>query len=443
MEITEEPFGPPGCRAWTISNGKMTVRLTNYGATVLAVNLPNEDGKLVNVAPCHSRFVLLPACQRAPTARPDARASKLTFTTICYTGRSLCSYDALRPNDLGANPKMGTTCGRVCNRTAGGSFTIDGTQYQLAKNDGTNCLHGGIEALDRRVWTAECVRVTAGGAAVTLRYDSPHLEEGFPGDLTVRCTISLTAQCEMGVEYAAELAAGGVQVATPVALTNHCYWNLSPAALASGTVLDHSLQLHCDEHVPSNPVTYIPTGELAGVGTAAAPDFREPVLVGAAVPAAARDPTQGINMSYVVRGWKPKQATAAADAAAAAAAPAAPELAHLASVHSAAAVARLRPAGVLSHPASGRSLTVLTSHPCIHLYTCYAWDAKYSCEGVPLAPSSALALECQLPADCANQSFGASGSASGSGTVIPRAILRPGEEYRELTLHKFAWKGCC
>jgi aldose 1-epimerase len=393
MEVHQESFGvsPSGERLtkWTISNGAMKVSATDLGATVLEVLLPRKDGKgFTNVAPCHQS------------------AAKLCTT------------------DLGENPKMGTTCGRVCNRTANARFELDGAVHELAKNDGAHHIHGGAkQPFDQRVWSLKELKVSAAASSVTLQLESADGEEGYPGALHVECCISLTGSNEMGIEYSA------INVdtkASVVSLTNHCYWALHADGLAHGSVQDHTLQLHSDEYVPSDPSTYIPTGGLASADHAPQHDWRAPKRVGdmlALEACGGGDITKGYNMSYVVRGFD--GSAAAPEVAAATGCSEA-----IASVHDSDAIARLRPAGVLSEPTSGRSLTISTSHPCIHLYTCFAWDSKYTCEGSPMTPSSCLALECQLPADCCNQAFG---------EHIKKAIIRPGETYRHLTVHRFAW----
>ncbi len=173
------------------------------------------------------------------------------------------------------------------------------------------------------------------------------------------------------------------------------------------------LTLQSDEYVPAGE-DFIPTGGLAPVEGPL--DFRVPSRIGDKLEQLnGGDRTKGYNISFVVRGWP---ATGGGSATAAA-------------VHDAATAARLLPAGTVADPATGRRLEILTTSPCIHFYSCFAWDDKYDCEGAPLAPASALALECQFPADSANRGFGR----------IPSCVLRPGDKYSHLTLHKFSWPG--
>jgi aldose 1-epimerase len=192
MEITTAPFGVTdngeAARTFTLSNGRMSVVLTDLGATILAVNLPDGGGtgSTTNVAPCHQ------------------------------------TLEKLQPNDLGANPKMGTTCGRVCNRTAKARFVLDGATFPLAKNDGEGHIHGGVEkCFDRRVWTVTGTKVTPDAASVSLELLSPDGEEGYPGAVLAGCIISLTRDDCMGIQYTGEMQDGK---STVFSLTNHCYW---------------------------------------------------------------------------------------------------------------------------------------------------------------------------------------------------------------------------
>jgi aldose 1-epimerase len=354
----------------------LVVTVCALGATVLAVRL---GGCPINVAPCHARAALLDTA------------------------------------DLGANPKMGATCGRVANRTARSLFTLDGETHQLTANDGAHHLHGGSLGWDRRVWAVEATAAGAGGAWVRLALESPDGEEGWPGAVAARATLSV-AGATLGIEYRA--AVRGAR-ATAVNLTNHCYWNLE--GLASGSVLGHALALRADEHVPLG-AEGLPVGPRCAV--AGALDFRGAPRVGEQVAQLAAEQGDGsspagsacgFNSAFRVRGWEaPPAATPAAGAGEA---------------HAPALVARLREAALLTAPNGRTSLTLRTTQPSVHLYTGWAFDGAHVCEGAPLLPSSVLALECQAPPDAANTAFGS----------VPRCVLRPGEEYAHLTTHEFSW----
>lgn len=412
MQVKQQSFGVTAsgdhATKWTIDNGSMSIALTNYGATILAVNLPAGNGVHVNVAPCHQ------------------------------------SLDKLA-GDIAANPKMGTTCGRVCNRTAGAAFELDGKKYALVKNDGDNHIHGGFDTFDKKVWKCTDLNVTPSSVTIKLTLSGADGEEGYPGSVCATAVISLDATNTLGIEYSAVTTDGK---STPLALTNHCYWNLR--GLQSGSIMDHTLQINSDEFVAADPVSCIPNGILAPVtalddsgtsavsgGTQAQPmDFRTASTIATKLSQIPKDYAHiGFNTSYVVRGWRGDAASAEHGAAVDADEVAAG--ARAAASHPASVLDRLHLGAIVTDPATGRSLQIATTHPCVHFYSTYAWSDQYQCEGVPMTPGSALALECQHPPDTANQSY----SGKASGVHIPRSILRPGEHYHHLTLHKFSWPG--
>ena len=170
------------------------------------------------------------------------------------------------PEEYAANPRyLGAIVGRYANRIAKAQFTLDGTTYRLAANNGANHLHGGVTGFDKRVWRAAC-----GAATLELRYLSPHGEEGYPGNLDVRVTYTLTDENEFIVEYFAT-----TDKPTPVNLTQHSYFNLA----GEGDIKDHELEIDADAITPVDE-HLIPTGVIEPVeGTAF--DFRARMPVGA------------------------------------------------------------------------------------------------------------------------------------------------------------------
>lgn len=114
---------------------------------------------------------------------------------------------------------LGATCGRVCNRIAGGKFELDGKQYQLPLNDGDNCLHGGEHNFSFRYWQID--RATLTHSSVSLSLVSNDGDQGFPGNLTLSVTYQLGADNKLSIQYSAN-----TDVATPINLTNHAYFNL-------------------------------------------------------------------------------------------------------------------------------------------------------------------------------------------------------------------------
>jgi aldose 1-epimerase len=217
---------------WTLERARTRVRLLTYGGIVQSVEVPGRDGSRADVV--------------------------LGFR---------------EPRDYLSShgPYFGALIGRYANRVGGAAFTLDGHTYQLPRNDGPNCLHGGERGFDRRVWDAE----PAGDSAVRLSRVSPDGEEGFPGRLAVSVTYTLEADGALRLDYRAETGAP-----TPVSLTNHTYWNLGGASgtAGSGTAAGHLLRLAAGR-ITLLDGDSVPTGELASVdGTRF--DFREARRVG-------------------------------------------------------------------------------------------------------------------------------------------------------------------
>ncbi len=159
---------------------------------------------------------------------------------------------------------LGATCGRVCNRIAGGKFEISGHEYQLTLNDGGNCLHGGIDNFSMRIWHVD--KVTK--SSVTLSLISHYGDQGFPGNLKLSVTYQLTADNKLTIVYC-----GNSDAITPVNLTNHAYFNLGEKdCLSLYLQLMSSTLLETDE-------ANIPTGNIAEVvGTGF--NFTEPACIG-------------------------------------------------------------------------------------------------------------------------------------------------------------------
>ncbi len=171
-----------------------------------------------------------------------------------------------KPEQYRDNPRyIGAIVGRCANRIANARFTLDGTTYQLAANSGRDHLHGGWQGFDKRVWRAAC-----GASTLELHYVSADGEEGYPGNLDVRLTYTLTDGNELSVDYFAT-----TDKPTPVNLTQHSYFNLA----GDGDVLDHVLQIDAGEITPTDE-SLIPTGRITSVaGTDC--DFRTPIAIGA------------------------------------------------------------------------------------------------------------------------------------------------------------------
>lgn len=235
--IEKKPFGttPDGAAVelYTLTNGKMSVNILTYGGIVQAINVPDRDGKLGNIA--------------------------LGFAEL--------------DDYLTKNPYFGTITGRYANRIAKGAFTLDGQTYKLAANNGPNALHGGLAGFDKKVWKAKEIQ-GADGVGLELTYTSPDGEEGYPGTLTAKVTYMVTGNSELRIDYEAT-----TDKPTIVNLTNHTYFNL--AGEGSGSILGHELMLNASAVTPVD-ATLIPTGEIAKV--AGGPmDFTIPTAIGARI----------------------------------------------------------------------------------------------------------------------------------------------------------------
>lgn len=214
------------------ANG-MTAAITNYGGRIVSLLVPDKNGKLTDVV--------------------------VGFSSVKDYANSTESY-------------FGATIGRVGNRIANGKFTIDGKQYTLFTNNGRNTLHGGKKGFQAVVWDATQPNDTT----LELRYLSKDMEEGFPGNLNVKVTYSLTADNGFKCEYEAT-----TDKKTVVNLTNHAFFNLNGEG--SGTINNHVLQINADKYNPVDS-TLIPTGKLEPV--AGTPfDFTKPSPIGARIEA--------------------------------------------------------------------------------------------------------------------------------------------------------------
>lgn len=209
-------------------------RLTNYGATLVSLMVPDRAGKFSDI---------------------------------------VLGYDDANGYANGT-AYLGATVGRYGNRIGKARFSLNGKTYTLAKNDGENSLHGGVKAFHKALWEAKDVS-SIGASTLQFTYVSRDGEEGFPGTLTARVTYTLTLENELRIDYDVTSDQDTVQN-----LTHHSYFNLNPAG---GNVLSHELTLNADSFTPVDK-TLIPTGELRNVeGTPF--DFRTPVAIGARISA--------------------------------------------------------------------------------------------------------------------------------------------------------------
>ncbi|HEX8462722.1 MAG TPA: aldose epimerase family protein [Segetibacter sp.] len=281
---------------------------------------------------------------------------------------------------LAKPPYFGATVGRYGNRIANAKFSIDGNNYQLAANNGKNNLHGGNKGFDKVVWDANIL--VKNYPSLTLNYLSKDGEEGFPGNLKVTVTYTLSDDNEITIDYTAQ-----TDKATPVNLTNHSYFNLTGDV--SNTILDHSLMIDASRYTPVDE-TLIPTGELKSVkGTPF--DFTKTTKIGAHI----NEVKGGYDHNWVLdRKGKGLDLVA-----------------------------------TLSDPVSGRTLQVYTTEPGLQFYTGNFLDGTIKTSaGKAINKNAALCLETQHFPDSPNQ------------PSFPTTTLKPGEKYGTTTKYKLSVK---
>ena len=216
---------------FTLTNGAgIRVRAITYGCVIVSLETPDRDMALRNI---------------------------------------VLGFDRLE-RYVSDSPYYGAVVGRYANRIAGARFSLDGREYRLSANEPPNHLHGGVEGFDKRVWEAESA---AHGSAIVFRRRSRDGEEGYPGNLDVEVTYSLTDRNELRVDYQAE-----TDEPTHVNLTQHSYFNLRGTG-DGADVRDHCLAVNANTYLPVTE-NLIPTGEIAPVANTPF-DFQEASVIGA------------------------------------------------------------------------------------------------------------------------------------------------------------------
>jgi len=209
------------------SGSELTV--TNYGAKIVSLMVPDRNGKLLDV---------------------------------------VLGHDSISEYLKSEEPYFGAVCGRTGNRIAKGKFTLDGKEYNLAINNGPNNLHGGIKGFNAVVWDAKQID----SQTIELTYLSKDGEEGYPGNLNTKIIYKLTDDNALEIRYEAT-----TDKTTIINLTNHSYFNLSGAG--DPYIGDHVLRINADEYLPTDD-TAIPYGKPATV-TGTPMDFTTPTEIGA------------------------------------------------------------------------------------------------------------------------------------------------------------------
>ena len=223
-EVDGKPVG-----LYTLSNGDLTMQVTNYGARVVSLWTPDRKGRMEDV---------------------------------------VLGYDNIDRyvNNTGER-FLGACVGPYANRLAGGEIEIDGATYSLPKNNNGQTLHGGLMGVDRVVWDV----IAADSTSIFLRYVHPDRQDGYPGNIVIAMKYELTPDNEFVVTYRASTDAP-----TYVNLSHHPFFNLKGEG--KGTILDHVMTINASRTTPVDKYL-IPVGGYADV-TGTPFDFREPHTIG-------------------------------------------------------------------------------------------------------------------------------------------------------------------
>ena len=348
--VEQQPFGTRDGRPVTLykltnSHG-VEVHAMNYGGIILSIRVPDRKGQFADIVLGHE------------------------------------TMEGYVPNP----PYIGAIVGRYANRIANGTFTLDGKTYTLPKNDGPNTLHGGTSrTFDKVVWDGEPLKDQTG---VAFSYLSKDGEEGFPGNLKVKVTYTLTDANELVLDYQAT-----TDKDTPINVSQHSYFNL--AGEGTSDILNHEVMINADRFTPVDK-NLIPTGELRPVkGTPL--DFTKPTKIGARIDDNYEQLVlgHGYDHNFVINRKG----------------------------------AGLVLAARVSEPTSGRVLEVSTTQPGVQFYTGNFLDGTVTGkQGHVYKRRYGLCLETQHFPDSPNH------------PKFPTTILKPGETFHQTTVFKFSAK---
>ena len=323
----------------TNSNG-VTAQITNYGGIIVSYYAPDRNGQMENI-------VLGPA----------------------------------NLEDVAGHPALGCIIGRYANRIGGAKFTLDGTEYTLAANNGKNHIHGGTKGrFSNKVWDAT---ISSDGQSVTLSLvcTADDMEEGYPGNMVVKVDYVLNNDNELQIRYTAT-----TDKPTVVNLTNHAYFNL---AGCREDVRGHQVKIYADDYTPVDDEK-IPTGEIAPVdGTPF--DLRGWTTINDRL----TELPNGYDHNFCVKGTSGNPVLIAE----------------------------------LYEPKNGRLLQTYTTEPGVQFYNASHLDGRRkSPQGVAYTPFIGACFEAQHYPDSPNK------------PNFPSTVLRPGETYTQLTIYKVGVK---
>lgn len=337
--MTEAPWGKTtagtSIELYTIAAPHAEVKIATYGARIVSIRVADRQGNLGNV---------------------------------------VLGFDSVDGYFNGRTSAMGATIGRFANRIAGGSFALDGAVYNIPKNSGNNALHGGTIGFDQKVWEASIIK---DGVEMTLV--SSEGDMGFPGNLTVHVTFTLTERADdpaLTIDYSAV-----TDKPTVINLTNHSYFNL--AEDSQTPVVDYLAKFNADSFTPTDG-SGIPTGEIQSVaGTPL--DFRELHAISDHIP------QRGYDNNLVLRQ---------------------PGIQHV--------------AAEVTDPKSGRVLDVFTTQPGFQFYV-PLFTASPGARAAPRPQSlAAFCIETQHFPDSPNH------------LNFPSTVLRPGKTFTSKTIYVFS-----
>lgn len=352
MKVTKEIFGQIDSNEvelYTITNpGKAEMKVTTFGGIITSFKLPDKNGTLSDVVLGYDNL--------------DGYIKNTTY--------------------------FGATIGRYGNRIGNAKFTLDGTEYNLAHNNGPNNLHGGFKGFNKVIWTAQPFS-GSDSAGLILKYLSKDGEEGFPGNLDVTVTFTLTKDNTFRIDYLAT-----TDKPTVCNLTNHTYWNFKDAGKTD--ILQHELMLNASNFTPVDKAL-IPTGVIEPVKDTPM-DFTTAHAIG-----------DNINADYeqlkIAGGYDHNWVLDNPEDV------------------------KMNLAATVYEPTTGRFMEILTEEPGIQFYSGNFLDGSITGKyGDVYKFRSGFCLETQHYPDSPNK------------PEFPSVVLRPGETYKTTTIHKFSIK---